>query len=144
MSLLFFLFRVEFEASIDLHSEEEVPSIMDEDEWTDRNFSFQQQNHNHHNHKGKKKAKGKGGDEEEEDTSEDSVSELDTDTSEDEGGEGGQVDGARGGPESRPLTADETRRLQQEWIKKYDPGSDDDDEDEDESAYDNVARRRAR
>jgi len=30
--------RAEFEASVDKASEEETPSIMDEDEWTDRNF----------------------------------------------------------------------------------------------------------
>jgi hypothetical protein len=35
---LFFNLRAEFEASVDMHSEEEAPSIMDEDEWTDRNF----------------------------------------------------------------------------------------------------------
>ncbi len=32
------LFRAEFEAAVDKASEDETPSIMDEDEWTDRNF----------------------------------------------------------------------------------------------------------
>ena len=39
--MLVFRNRVEFEASIDLNSVEdegEMPSIIDEDEWTDRNF----------------------------------------------------------------------------------------------------------
>jgi len=61
----FFHFRAEFEASVDLHSEEETPSIMDEDEWTDRNFGnsllcMEEE-------------------EENKNTSEDSVSDLDSD-----------------------------------------------------------------
>jgi hypothetical protein len=45
-----------------MHSEEEAPSIMDEDEWTDRNFGNSLLI-----------------DEENENTSEDSVSDLDSD-----------------------------------------------------------------
>ena len=53
------------------------------------------------------------------------------------------ADGSGLKPDSRPLTADETRRLQREWIKKYDPGSSDEDEEEEEvSQYDNVRRAR--
>ena len=59
----FLILRAEFEASVDSHSEEEAPSIMDEDEWTDRNFGNSLLIE----------------EEENENTSEDSVSDLDSD-----------------------------------------------------------------
>ena len=80
--------RAEFEASIDQDSE--PPSIMDEDEWTDRNF---------------------GGnsliiiEDEDNNTSEDSVSDLESDEDDDEEGK-------------KPLTAKEARQLQREWLKR--------------------------
>lgn len=132
------LSSVEFEASI--HSEEDLGAMLDEDEWTDRNFGNSVLN----NHKSKSKvASGASGggagaesstkaSENGEDTSEDSISDIDTD-SYDEDDENLDL-----GPTSRPLTADETRQLQKEWIKKYDPGSDS----EEESKYDNVRRQR--
>ena len=88
-----------------MESEEEVPSIMDDDEWTDRNFgnSFDQENLE----KGRKAAK-KQNLEEDEDTSEDSVSDLETDTDDEDDD----------GPDSRPLTANEARQLRKEWLKK--------------------------
>ena len=54
---------------MDLHSEEDVPSIMDEDEWTDRNFGNSLLME----------------EEENENTSEDSVSDLDSDQTDVEG-----------------------------------------------------------
>jgi hypothetical protein len=64
-------YRAEFEASVDIHSEEETPSIMDEDEWTDRNFGNSLLME----------------EEENENTSEDSLSDLesDADNTEEEG-----------------------------------------------------------
>lgn len=94
-----FHFRAEFEASVDGQSEDGDRNIMDEDEWTDRNFgnSFTGENI---------------------DTSDDSVSDLESD-SEDE-------DEADERPEDLPLTANEARQLSREWIKKFDPGTDSD------------------
>ncbi|XP_059096471.1 F-actin-monooxygenase MICAL3-like isoform X1 [Tigriopus californicus] len=106
--------RVEFEASVDHISEEEVPSIMDEDEWTDRNCL---------QHESSKIKDGEPDDPV--DTSEDSFSDLNSDTSDEEDdimGKGNRSTKVKksGGPEDRPLTADETRLLQKEWIKKCD------------------------
>ena len=106
--------RAEFEASIDLDSE--PPSIMDEDEWTDRNF---------------------GGnslviineDEDGRDTSEDSVSDLDSDDLEDEEGK-------------KPLTAKEARQLQREWLKRQYRNEMRNGSNEDMSQYDNVKNAR--
>lgn len=113
-SLCCLLYRVEFEASVDHISEEEVPSIMDEDEWTDRNCL---------QHESSKIKDGEPDDPV--DTSEDSFSDLNSDTSDedddeddDEGERSTRI--KKSGPESRPLTADETRLLQKEWIKKCD------------------------
>ncbi len=81
---------------------------MDEDEWTDRNFgnSFQMEDD-------QKKAKGKRATTKVDgDTSEDSISDLETDS---------DLENDQDDPGSRPLTADETRQLQKEWIKKYHP-----------------------
>jgi hypothetical protein len=73
------------------------------------------------------------------DTSEDSISDIDTDTDDDDDDDD-EIDLHHdGSPASRPLTADEARQLQKEWIKKYDPGSD---SDEELSKYDNVRRYR--
>ncbi|CAB4070422.1 MICAL [Lepeophtheirus salmonis] len=99
--------RAEFEASIDVNRKEEEhrrnkPAIMDEDEWTDRNFGNSTL----------------GSDEDGEDTSDDSISDLDSDTDDDSR--------KKDEDDSRPLTADEARQLQREWIKKYDPGRDSD------------------
>ena len=106
--------RAEFEASIDQDSE--PPSIMDEDEWTDRNF---------------------GGnslviiDEEDNNTSEDSVSDLDSD----------ELDLDEEGKD-KPLTAKEARQLQREWMKRYKGTTDtvvtNNGSDEEVSRYDNV------
>ena len=81
--------RAEFEASINQDSQ--PPSIMDEDEWTDRNFGGnslviidEDEDHN---------------------TSEDSVSDLESDED---------------GSKEKPLTAKEARQLQREWLKRYD------------------------
>merc|ERR1719422_1769577 len=81
--------RAEYEASIDLSAEESGLEQIDEDEWTDRNFG--NSNANDMN------------------TSEDSVSDLESDA--EEGEVGLEVE--------RPLTADETRRLQREWRARY-------------------------
>ena len=103
--------------------------MLDEDEWTDRNFGSPFQKSDVTGADGTKNK----------DTDEDSVSDLETDSENED-----DRDGAKGGvgPESRPLTADETRRLQRAWIKKYDPGTSDDDDEEEESQYDNVRRAR--
>ncbi len=105
-----------------MESEEEAPSIMDEDEWTDRNFGnsllLEDRAATKRRKEQERQAAG--------DTSEDSVSDLDTDTGEeDEDGSGadGRAEEEDGGPASRPLTADEARQLQREWIKKYDPAA---------------------
>ena len=66
---------------------------IDEDEWTDRNFGNSTANDMN--------------------TSEDSVSDLESDDDNDEGHDNGDDD------VERPLTADETRRLQREWRVRY-------------------------
>lgn len=103
--------RAEFEASIDQDSE--PPSIMDEDEWTDRNFGGNSLIIIDEN--------------EDNNTSEDSVSDLESDEEDEDG--------------KKPLTAKEARQLQREWLKRqYDTlrnGSD-----EEVSQYDNVKEQR--
>ncbi|QQP50150.1 Putative LOC100168266, partial [Caligus rogercresseyi] len=79
------------------------PAIMDEDEWTDRNFG--------NSTLGSDVDDG-------EDTSDDCVSDLDSDSD----GNAPRRGGGNNEEECRPLTADEARQLQREWIKKYDPG----------------------
>ena len=119
--------------------------MLDEDEWTDRNFGNSVLN----NHKSKSKASGGAGlesstkaSENGDDTSEDSISDIDTDSDDedddDDDDDDLDLDDHGDGPASRPLTADEARQLQKEWIKKYAPGSDS----EEESKYDNVRRHR--
>ncbi len=142
-------FRVEFEVSVDL-SEEEAPSIMDEDEWTDRNFgnsSLVLEGGDGGEKKGdvaaSAKAKDRGGRQDgaggtaDADTSDDSISDLDTDTDSDEEEEDEEAG-------SRPLTSNEARQLQKEWIKKYDPDAAVADDDEELSKYENVRRGKAR
>ncbi len=104
--------RAEFEA---LSGEEEHPSIMDEDEWTDRNFgnslieeADEQEDHN---------------------TSEDSVSDLDSDESSYEDDE--DEDHVLRDETGKPLSAREARQLQREWLKRYKNT-------EEPSEYDNV------
>ena len=75
------------------------------------------------------------------DTSEDAISDLDTDTdSDDEDDEDEDGEGEAG---SRPLTSNEARQLQKEWIKKYDPEALIDDDDEEVSKYENAPKKRA-
>lgn len=149
---------MEFEVSVDLQSEEEQPSIMDEDEWTDRNnfgnssliLEGDEDAAAAGSHDAKKAAAAGGGQKkkksrkttgsgrrraDDEDTSDDSVSDIDTDTDSEEDED---VDDAG----SRPLTSNEARQLQKEWIKKYDPAAArGGDHVEDVSTYDNVKKK---
>jgi hypothetical protein len=114
--------RAEFEASIDLHSAEDEdggPSIMDEDEWTDRNFG------------GNSLIILEDDEEEDHNTSEDSVTDLDSDD-----------DVRLRDDNGKPLTAREARQLQREWLRRYDDRRNNDEEEaEDVSQYDNVGKR---
>ena len=75
------------------HFQESCLEQIDEDEWTDRNFGTSTANDMN--------------------TSEDSVSDLESDDDNDDGHDPGDDD------LERPLTADETRRLQREWRVRY-------------------------
>jgi len=76
-------FRVEFEASVE--SEAEEVSIMDEDEWTDRNNIAGNSLHHHQTQEeGKKRGKNKEEEGAASDTSDDALSDLETDTDEEE------------------------------------------------------------
>ena len=91
--------------------------MLDEDEWTDRNFGSSSLVLEENGCKVEAKNK-----EEVEpevasthgDTSEDEISDLDTDSESDEEEEGEDDDAG-----SRPLTSNEARQLQKEWIKRY-------------------------
>ena len=74
--------------------------MLDEDEWTDRN---------HFQHESSKD----GLEDEENDTSEDSFSDLETDS--DDSDEESDGDGSE-----RPLTANDARALQRNWLRKCD------------------------
>ena len=126
--------RVEFEASVveDNAAEDEdnlqsANSLMlDEDEWTDRNFGSSSLVLEENGKMEKRRSKeardrneaaadhpssdGHG------DTSEDAISDLDTDTE----SESELEDEDEDEPGSRPLTSNEARQLQKEWIKRYD------------------------
>ena len=124
--------RVEFEASVveDNAAEDEdnlqsANSLMlDEDEWTDRNFgssSLVLEENGKMEKRRSKEAKGKNeatadhpSSDGHGDTSEDAISDLDTDTESDSEEE------EEDEPGSRPLTSNEARQLQKEWIKRYD------------------------
>ena len=71
--------------------------MLDEDDWTDRN---------HFQHESSKD----GLEDEENDTSEDSFSDLETDSDEESDGDGSE----------RPLTANDARALQRNWLRKCD------------------------
>ena len=135
--------RVEFEASVE--EEEQAGSLMlDEDEWTDRNFGSsslvleengKMEKQKKENEKGEPQNLSNHGD-----TSEDAISDLDTDT--DSESEEDEEE-----PGSRPLTSNEARQLQKEWIKRYDPEAvidDDDDDREEKSQYENAPKNKGR
>ena len=123
--------RVEFEASVveDNAAEDEdnlqsANSLMlDEDEWTDRNFgssSLVLEENGKMEKRRSKEARDKNeaadhpSSDGHGDTSEDAISDLDTDTESDSEEE------EEDEPGSRPLTSNEARQLQKEWIKRYD------------------------
>ena len=103
--------RAEFEV-LSGDGEEDHPSIMDEDEWTDRNFG---------------NSLIEDGGQEDNNTSEDSVSDLDSSDDEDDSDEENVLRDEAG----NPLSAKEARQLQRAWLKRYRRG-------EDRSEYDNV------
>ena len=95
--------------------------MLDEDEWTDRNFGSSSLVLEENGKMEKRRSKEANNKNEADhpssdhgDTSEDAISDLDTDTeSESEEDEDDE-------PGSRPLTSNEARQLQKEWIKRYD------------------------